>query len=129
MKSPKMQLSVANKANMEAALKLGLLSLEHTERLAELNLHNAKIALEHGIVGATAFGGVKDLPGLIALRTELAESGLHERAAYSRGVYRVAMDATSDFSALAEVVWITLAQSFAAWLGTVTETNRPPRMA
>jgi hypothetical protein len=42
MKISKEQLVDVKKANIEAVLKLGLLSFERAERLVDLNLRNAK---------------------------------------------------------------------------------------
>jgi Phasin protein len=111
----KEQLVVVRKANIEAVLKLGLLSLEHAERLVDLNLHNAKIALEHGTFSATALASVKNFRGLFALHRELADVGIQETIEYSRAVHRVAADAEYDFSALTEVAWTTHAKAIEAW--------------
>jgi hypothetical protein len=46
------------------------------ERLVDLNLRNAKIALEHGTFSATALASIKDSRGLIALQKELADAGI-----------------------------------------------------
>lgn len=116
MKTSKEQLGVVKKANIEAVLKLGLLSLEHAERLVDLNLRNAKIALEHGTFSATALATVKDFRGLMTLHRELADAGIQETTEYSRAVHRVAADAEYDFSALAEVAWNTQTQAIEAWL-------------
>ena len=118
MKISKKQRIVAKKANIEAVLKLGLLSLEHAERLVDLNLRNAKIALEHGTFSATALGNVKDFRGLMALHKELADVGIQETTEYSRAIHRVAADAEYDFSALAEVAWTTHTKAIEAWLNT-----------
>jgi hypothetical protein len=114
MKRPKEQLAAVIKANVEVALKVALLSLEHSERLVALNLRNAKIALEHVTFRATAFATIKDGQGLIALRRELAETSIEETKEYSRGIYRVAADAEYDFSALAEIAWATLTKAITA---------------
>ena len=47
MNISKEQLVDVKKANIEAVLKLGLLSLEHAERLVDLNLRNAKSEIAH----------------------------------------------------------------------------------
>jgi hypothetical protein len=116
MKISKERLVVAKKANIEAVLKLGLLSLEHAERLVDLNLRNAKIALEHGTFSATALANVKDFRGLVALHKELADVGIQETTEYSRAIHRVAADAEYDFSALTEVAWMTNTKAIKAWL-------------
>src|ERR1700676_1520870 len=115
MKTPKEQFVVVKKANIESLLKLGLLSLEHAERLVDLNLRNAKIALEHGTFSATALGNVKAFRGLMALHKELADVDIQETTEYSRAIHRVAADAEYDFSALTEVAWTTHAKAIEAW--------------
>jgi len=123
MRISKEQLVVVKKVNIEAVLKLGLLSLEHAERLVDLNLRNAKIALEHGTFSATALANVRDFRGLIALHKELADVGIQETTAYSRAIHRVATDAGYDFSALTEVAWSTHAKAIKAWLSAPARSH------
>ena len=127
MKISKEQLVDAKKANIEAVLKLGLLSLEHAERLVDLNLRNAKIALEHGTFSATAFASVKNFRGLFALHRELADVGIQETIEYSRAIHRVAADAEYDFSALAEVALTTHTKAIGAWLNAPAGSDRISR--
>lgn len=116
MKTIRNQIAAVRKSGAENALKLGLLSVEHAERLLDLNLHNARIALEHGIIRAKAIAGPTDVQTVIAWRAEFAEVGVREAAAYSRGICRVATDAEYDFSALALVMWTSCIDALAGWI-------------
>jgi hypothetical protein len=116
MKTVRSQIGAVGKSGAENALKLGLLSLEHAERLLDLNLHNARIALEHGIIGAKAIASATDAQKVIAWRAEFAKVSIREVAAYSRGIYGVAADAEYDFSALALVAWTSCTDALAGWI-------------
>lgn len=121
MKNSNEQFVIAGKANIEAAIKLALLSLEHGERLLNLNIRNTKISVEYATFGATAFTAAQDVPSLAALHKELAEAGIQETAAYSRCIYQVAVDAAYDFSALAEVAWANHTKTIETWHQTATD--------
>jgi hypothetical protein len=121
VKNPNEQFVIAGKANIEAGIKLALLSLEHSERLLNLNIRNTKISVEYAIFGATAYSAAQGVRGLAALHKELAEVGIQETAAYSRCIYRVAVDAAYDFSALAEVAWTNHTKTIETWRQTATD--------
>ena len=113
-----------NKANVDNAMKIASISLEKTERLMKLNLQSAKVALDNTVYGANAVAGIKDVQELLAVRAKLAEAGMQHAVGYSRGVYEVASQAQSDFSALAEQAWSAYTKGVAAWVEKATK-NAP----
>jgi phasin family protein len=118
------QFAELNKVGYENAVKLAALSLEKAERLANLNIAAAKIVLEYGVNNANAVAGVKDVQELFTLRAKLAETGVQNALGYSRGVYEIASDAQSEFSAFAEEAWANYTKGVAAWVEKATK-NAP----
>jgi phasin family protein len=106
-------LAEINKAGYNNAVKLATLSIDKIERLAKLNLSTAKTAFADGVENASAIAGVKDVPSLLALNAELTEAGVQSVLGYSRGVYGIASEAQSEFSALAEEAWAAYSKEVA----------------
>lgn len=109
-------LAEVNKAGYDNAVKLAALSLEKVERLVKLNLSAAKSALAEGVENANAITGVKDVPSLLALNAELTEAGVQSILGYSRGVYGIASEVQSEFSAFAEEAWAAYTKEVTAWV-------------
>lgn len=124
MYTPTEQIADISKANVDNAMRIASLSLEKAERLMKLNLQSAKVALEQGVYGANAVAGVKDFQELFAVRAKLAEAGVQHALGYSRGIYEVASEAQSDFSALAEQAWSAYTKNVAVWVEKATK-NAP----
>jgi phasin family protein len=118
------QFSELNKANYDNVMKLASLSIEKAERLLNLNVQSAKLALAQSMTGASAVAEVKDPQDFFALRAKLAEAGMQYATAYSRGVYEVASETQADFSALAEQAWSAYTKGIAAWVEKATQ-NAP----
>ena len=105
-----------NRAGYDNAIKVATLSLEKVERLAKLNLSATKGALADGMETANAIAGVKDMPSLLAVNAALAEAGVETILGYSRGVYGIASEAQSEFSALAEEAWGMYVKEMTTWV-------------
>src|SRR4051794_8547759 len=118
------QFAEISKAGYDNAMKIASLSIEKAERLLNLNLQSAKLALAQSMTGASAATEVKDVQDLLALRTKLAETGVQYATAYSRGVYEVASETQADFTALAEEAWSAYTKGVAAWVEKATQ-NAP----
>lgn len=124
MYSPNEQFAAINKAGYENVIKMAAISLEKAERLAALNVQAAKVALEQGAQTATAVAGITDVEQLVAVRTQLTETGVQNALGYSRGVYQIASEAQADFSALAEQVLASYTKGLAAWVDNAAK-NAP----
>jgi len=118
------QIAELSKVNYDNALKYASLSIEKAERLLNLNVQSAKLALAQSMTGASAVAEVKDPQSFLALRAKLTEAGVQYATAYTRGVYEVASEAQADFSALAEEAWSSYTKGIAAWVEKATQ-NAP----
>lgn len=110
-----------SKANYTNAIKLASLSIENAEKLVNLNLNAAKLALAQGVEGAQEAASVKDVQELFALRAKLTEVGVQAATGYSRGLYELSSEAQSQFSALAEEAWATYTKGVASWMESATK--------
>jgi phasin family protein len=99
------QFSELNKAGVSSAIKLASLSIENAEKLVQLNINAAKLAIAQAVEGAQAAASAKDVQELLSLRAKLAEVGVQSATGYSRTLYELSSQAQAGFSALAEESW------------------------
>jgi len=78
------QFSEINKASVSSAIKLASLSIENAEKLVQLNINAAKLAIAQAVEGAQAAASAKDVQELLSLRAKLAEVGVQSATGYSR---------------------------------------------
>jgi phasin family protein len=110
------QFAEFNQANVSNAIKVASLSIENAEKLAQLNINAAKLAIAQAVEGAQAAASVKDVQELFALRAKLAEVGVQSVTGYSRTLYELSTEAQAGFSALAEESWQSYSKGVAAWV-------------
>lgn len=96
------QISEANKAAVDTAMKLAQISMENAERLVRLQLDAAKGMLEDNLKSARALAEAKDPQQLAALRAKALESGVEQMTAYSRGIYDLAAQTQAEFGKIME---------------------------
>ena len=116
MYNPTEQITEFNKANVASAMKLASIGIEKAEKLVSLNLNAAKLALAQGVEGAQAAASVKDVQELMALRAKIAELGVQSAMGYSRTLYELSTEASSEFSAFAEQAWSNYTKNVAAFV-------------
>jgi phasin family protein len=116
MYNPSEQIAELSKTNVASAVKLASLSIEKAEKLVTLNLNAAKLALAQGVEGAQAAASVKDVQELFALRTKIAELGVQSALGYSRTLYELSTEASSEFTALAEEAWTAYTKGVATFV-------------
>lgn len=105
-----------NQANVSNAIKLASFSIENAEKLVNLNINAAKLAIAQAVEGAQAAASVKDVQELLSLRTKLAEVGVQSATGYSRTLYELSSEAQAGFSALAEETWNAYTKGIASWV-------------
>ena len=110
------QFAAFNQANVSNAIKLASLSIENAEKLVQLNINAAKLAIAQAVEGAQAAANVKDVQELMALRAKLAEVGVQSATGYSRTLYELSSEAQAGYSALAEQTWADYTKGVAAWV-------------
>ena len=115
------QFAAFNQANVSNAIKLASLSIENAEKLVQLNINAAKLAIAQAVEGAQAVANAKDVQELLALRAKLAEVGVQSATGYSRTLYELSSEAQAGYSALAEQTWTEYTKGVAA----LVEKARP----
>ena len=118
------QFSEINKASVPSAIKLASLSIENAEKLVQLNINAAKLAIAQAVEGAQAAASAKDVQELLSLRAKLAEVGVQSATGYSRTLYELSSQAQAGFSALAEESWSSYTKGVAAWVEKASQ-NAP----
>lgn len=95
-------LSEISRATFDAAAKATRISMDSVERTINVQLQYAKGALEQTSLTARAVSQAKDVQELLSLRSRIAENALENLMGYSRSLYEVASEASSEYSRLAE---------------------------
>ena len=110
------QFAEFNQASVSNAVKLASLSIDKTEKLVNLNMNAAKMAIAQAVEGAQAAASVKDVQELLALRAKLTEAGVQTAQGYSRTLYELSSEAQAEFSAFAEDAWKAYTKGVASWV-------------
>jgi phasin family protein len=92
------QVLASQKANIETLLGLTSKAFEGVEKIVELNLSASKAALNETGENAKALLSVKDAQELVALQQSLLQPLAERTAAYSRHLYEIATDTSSEFT-------------------------------
>ncbi|MGH8752240.1 MAG: phasin family protein, partial [Burkholderiales bacterium] len=83
----KEQFPELNKNTLENTLRFAKITMESAERLVKLQLQAAKQLVEENAKNAKSLSEVKDVQGVVELRSKLAEAGVEKALDYSRSVY------------------------------------------
>ncbi|HSC98683.1 MAG TPA: phasin family protein [Casimicrobiaceae bacterium] len=118
------QFAEINQVNVSNAIKLASFSIENAEKLVQLNINAAKLAIAQAVEGAQAAASAKDVQELLALRAKLTEVGVQSATGYSRTLYELSSEAQAGFSALAEETWANYTKGVAAWVEKASQ-NAP----
>ena len=116
------QFAEINQANVSNAIKFASLSIENAEKLVNLNINAAKLAIAQAVEGAQAAASAKDVQELLALRAKLAEVGMQSATGYSRTLYELSSEAQAELSALAEEAWKTYTKGVASWVEKASQS-------
>jgi phasin family protein len=95
-------LSEITNAAVEAAARIGKISMDNAERTIAVQLEYAKGALAQASLTAKAVGQVKDVQDFMTLRTRMAENAIENFMGYSRSLYEVGAETQAELSRLAE---------------------------
>jgi phasin family protein len=96
------QVTEFNKSVLDAALQLGKISMDATERLLGIQLEASKDSFADASEALKALSEAHDPQGLFDLRAKMTEKGIDKATAYSRSVYDVAAYSQSQVSAFLE---------------------------
>ena len=96
------QLSVWQKAAIDATIGCAQAALTGAEQLLRLNLDAARAALEQHAEAARALLGTSDPQELMRLRSRLAQQTMQQAAAYAQSVYEVVSQTQAQLAQQAE---------------------------
>ena len=105
--------SELGRATVESAAKVARISMDSAERTIAVQIEYARGALEQASLNARALSQVKDVQGLLAVPTRIAENALENMMGYGRSLYEVAAAAQAEYSRLAEERMAFLQQAVA----------------
>jgi phasin family protein len=118
------QVLSAHRANVEVLFGLGNKAFEGVEKLIELNVQTAKVAMTEAADAARAALSVKDAQELFALQTGLLQPTAEKAAAYSRHVYEIAAATNAEVAKVAETTATEAQAKFLAVVDTAVK-NAP----
>ncbi len=96
------QIQAAGKANIEAMISMATTQLGAVEKLAKLNADVFKSAFEDGVANLRALAGAKDVQEYLSLQSSFAQPAIEKAIAYSKSVYELATETSTEMSKLAE---------------------------
>jgi len=103
--------SAVTAATLDTAARLTRISMDSTERTIAVQIEYAKGAIKQASLNAQAVSQAKDVQGLLALRSRIAENTLENMMGYSRSLYEVGAEAQAELSKLAEERMSTFQQA------------------
>ena len=118
------QITAAQKANFEALFGLTAKAFDGVEKLVELNLQTAKVAMGEAADTARAALSVKDAQELMALQAGLLQPAAEKAAAYSRHLYDIASSTQAEVGRIAEAQATDAQRKFLAVVDTAAK-NAP----
>lgn len=119
------QIQAVNKTTLETALSIATAQFAVFEKIANLSANAAKSAFEESIANTKALMGAKDVQEFVALQNTFAAPAIEKALGYSKGVYAVATEASSELSKVAEKQVTDWNESFTSLLDKVSK-NAPP---
>ena len=118
------QVLSAHRANVEILFGLGSKAFEGVEKLIELNVQTAKVAMTEAADATRAALSVKDAQELFALQAGLLQPAADKAAAYSRHVYEIAAATNDEVAKVAEATATEAQAKFLAVVDTAVK-NAP----
>ena len=118
------QVLSAHRANVEILFGLGSKAFEGVEKLIELNVQTAKVAMTEADDATRAALSVKDAQELFALQAGLLQPTAEKAAAYSRHVYEIAAATNAEVAKVAEATATEAQAKFLAVVDTAVK-NAP----
>ncbi len=94
------KVSEAQKQNIEAMIKLSQKAFEGVEKMVDLQLNAARASLQESAEKFQALLSVKDAQELVSVNQEMATPSAEKALAYSRTVYDIASQTSSEVQRL-----------------------------
>ena len=118
------QIVASHKANVETLFGLTAKAFEGVEKLVELNLSAAKVALAESAQNSQTVMSAKDAQELLALQASLFQPLAEKTAAYSRQLYEIASGTGGEFSKAFEAQAALAQKQFASLIDSASQ-NAP----
>ena len=118
------QIVASHKANVETLFGLTAKAFEGVEKLVELNLSAAKVALAESAQNSQTVMSAKDAQELLALQASLFQPLAEKTAAYSRHLYDIASNTGNEFTKAFEAQAAAAQKQLASMMDTATQ-NAP----
>jgi phasin family protein len=99
------EISAANKAGVDFAVRASGIALQGTERLIELNLETAKAAFADSakvVQSVTNVKDVKDVKDMLSVKATNLQPLVEKSTAYARGLWEIASDTQGELAKLLE---------------------------
>jgi phasin family protein len=106
------QLSLWQKAAIDASIAYAQTALTSAEQLLRLNLEAARTALEQQAQAARDLLTTNDPQELAQLRTRLAQNSMEKTASYAQGVYELVSQTQAQLAGLAEQQFARVNEQF-----------------
>lgn len=116
------QIAAANKANLEALVRIANTAFANAEKLTALNIEVARGFVEDSIASTRSLMGVKDPQEFVKLQSELAKPSLDKVVSYNRSVYELATGQQEEIAKLFEARVAEANKSFTAFIDKAAET-------
>ncbi len=116
------QIAAANKANLEAFVRIANTAFANAEKLTALNIEVARGFVEDSISNTRSLMGVKDPQEFVKLQSELAKPSLDKVVSYNRSVYELATGQQEEMAKLFEAGVAEANKSFTAIIDKAAET-------
>jgi len=116
------QFTGANKAGVEAMLKLANTTFQSAERMAALNLNTMRSLMEESVGNAKAMLAAKDPQDIAKLQATLTKPLVERVVAYSRSVYEISAQTQDEFSKVFDAQLANLNKNVAAVLDKAAES-------
>lgn len=110
------QFAAANQAAIDSMLTVANISLANAERLAALNLNTARSFFADAVATLQTLSSVKDVQGLMALQSSLAQPTIEKAVAYSRSVYEILSESSGSMNQIIESQSAEIKKNFSAAL-------------
>jgi phasin family protein len=95
-------LSAAQKENLDAMMKLSHKAFEGVEKMVDLQLNAARSSLQETAEKFKALMSVKDAQDMMAINKELASPNAEQALAYSRTIYDIATQTSTEVQRLVD---------------------------
>ena len=96
------QITAANKTNLDTVQGIATKSFAGVEKMVELNMAAAKALMTESFSHAQSVLAAKDLQAAFALQTGLVAPMTEKTVSYSRHVYGILMEASSEYTKAVE---------------------------